>query len=143
MRPNHTETPRGQLRLSIWAVTLCALFGLAAIPAVAPAQSSIFDTGSETNVGFVRATADLAGSQARVLVHCNGSAGDACSGTLTLSFSGHKQTAAFSVLAGTTQRVSVPVGNGSRLAGKRAVAVARTTQATGRFSRSSEVLRFR
>jgi len=113
------------------------------VPALAPAQSSVFDTGSETNLGFVRETADLVGSEALVLVRCNGSDGGTCSGTLTLSFSGHRQKAPFSVLAGTSQTVSVPVGRGTRLAGRRTVAVAKTTQSTGRFARSSEVLHFR
>lgn len=143
MPPTQNRNLRGQLKRRLWAVACGALLLLSSVPAFATAQSSVFDTSSETSIGFARETAELIGSDALVLVRCEGEAGDICSGTLTLSFSGNKHKAPFSVLAGTSQSVSVTIGGGGQLAGRRAVAVAKTVQPTGRFARSSEVLRFR
>jgi hypothetical protein len=143
MPPSHSKHLREQLKRRLAIAACAALLVLAAVPTVASARSSIFDVGSETSLSFVRETAELVGPDALVLVRCNGSAGDTCSGTLTLSFSGSSHKAPFSILAGTSQSVSVSVRGADRLAGRRAVAVARTTQPTGRFARSSEVLRFR
>jgi hypothetical protein len=136
------KLPR-QLKRSALAAACGAVLFLTGLPALAPAESSVFDHGSETSLGFARGTAELLGPDALVLVRCSGARGDTCNGTLTLSFSGNKHKTPFSVLAGTTQSLPVSVGGGDQLAGKRAVAVAKTLQPTGRFARSSEVLRFR
>jgi hypothetical protein len=142
MQLTRRKTHSRQLNRNLLAAACGALLLLGAAPALAPAQSSVFDSGSETSIEFVRGTADLLGSEALVPVRCNGEQGAACTGVLTLSIAGQKHKAPFSILAGTSQDIAITVGDGDQLSGRRAIAVARTTQSSGRTARSSEVLHF-
>jgi hypothetical protein len=119
---------------------ICALAILASATAVAAAAGP--SQASETSLAFPSQKAHLVGSQALVLVKCLGPQTSACSGTLTLGTSGHRHKVPFSVVGSTSQSLTVPLG-GDAGAVKRAVAVARTAQQGGGYSRSSEVLHFR
>jgi hypothetical protein len=137
------KTHRRPLTRNLWAAACGALLLLGTVPAFAPAESSVFESSTDASIEFVRGTAALLGPEALVPVRCNGPQDATCTGVLTLSVAGQKHKAPYSILGGTSQDVSVTVGGGDQLAGRRAVAVARTTQSSGRFSRSSEVLHFR
>jgi len=119
---------------------ICAL-ALLALPSVASAAGSP-DASSELSLAFPSERGHLVGSQALVLVKCLGSQSSACNGTLTLTTSGNKHKVPFSVIGGTSQSLAVPLGPDADTA-KRALAVARTAQASGGYSRSSEVLHLR
>ncbi|HEX8754508.1 MAG TPA: hypothetical protein VF731_13940 [Solirubrobacterales bacterium] len=84
----------------------------------------------------------MVGSQALVFVRCLGSRASTCNGTLALATRGNKHTVPFAVIGGTGQSLTVPLGPDAERA-KRAVAVARTSQPSGGYARSSEVLRLR
>lgn len=125
----------------IRATAVAALATLAlALPAAAgavgtalPGQGSLF---------FARASAELAGDSALVPVRCAGTAEALCSGTISLSVHGHRTESPFSVTSGGERTVAVPVGGGD-LAGARAIAVAKTSQAAAGFVEATEVLRLR
>jgi hypothetical protein len=119
---------------------LCAL-ALLAIPGAAGAAAGP-PSSSEQSLTFPSEKAHLTGSQALILVRCLGSKTGACNGTLTLTTSGNKHKVPFSVIGGTSLDLAVPLGSDARVA-KRAIAVARTAQASGGYIRSSEVLHLR
>lgn len=119
--------------LGLLAAT-CAL-AIIALPGAAAAAPT---PSSELSLAFPSESAHRVGSQALVLVKCLGSETSTCSGTLTLTTSGNKHKAPFSVSGGTSQNLTVPLGGDS--SARRAVAVARTAQASGGYVRSSEVL---
>lgn len=119
---------------------ICAL-ALLTISGAASAVASP-NASSELSLAFPSEKAQLVGSQALVFVKCIGSQASACNGTLTLTTSGNKHKVPFSVIGGTSQNLTVPLGSDADSA-KRAVAVARTAQARGGYSRSSEVLHLR
>jgi hypothetical protein len=130
-------------RLRARLAPLGALYALAllAIPGAAGAVAGP-PSASELSLTFPSGKAQLTGSQALILVKCLGSKTGACNGTLTLTTSGNKHKVPFSVIGGTSQALTVPLGSDARAA-KRAVAVARTAQASGAYIRSSEVLHLR
>jgi hypothetical protein len=119
---------------------ICALAILASATAVSAAPGP--SQGSGASLTFPSGKAQLVGSQALVLVRCLGPQTAACNGTLTLGTSGHKHKVPFSVVGSTSQSLTVPLG-GDAGAVKRAVAVAKTAQQGGGYTRSSEVLHFR
>lgn len=126
---------QSKARFGLVAAT-CAL----AMLALPSAGSAIAPTStSELSLVFPSQEAHLAGSQALVLVKCLGSEVSTCNGTLTLATGGNKHKVPFSVIGGTSQNLTVPLGSNADAA-KRAIAVARTSQASGRYVRSSEVL---
>jgi hypothetical protein len=112
---------------------ICAL-AMLAIPGAAAGSDS-----PELSLTFPTAEAHLSDSQASVWVTCDGPEARVCNGTLTLTRAGNKSEAPFSVIAGTNQSLSVPVGVDSKA--KRIVAVVRTAQANGTYLRSRHVLR--
>ena len=126
-------------RLGFFAA-ICALtiLAISSTAGAAPGPAS----SSELSLAFPSEEAHLAGSQALVLVKCLGSEANTCDGTLTLTTSGNKHKVPFSVIGGTSQNLTVPLGSDAGAA-KRAVAVARTAQASGTYVRSSEVLHLR
>lgn len=127
-----------RLRAGFPALALVGALTVFAIPgaagAAAPAASS-----SELSLAFPSESAHLVGTQALVLVKCLGSQTSSCNGTLTLTTKGHKHKVPFSVIGGTSENVTVPLRSDASNA-KRALVVARTAQASGRYVRSSEVL---
>lgn len=116
--------------------SVCAL-ALFAIPAGAGASSD----SPELSLAFPTGEVQLTGSRASVWSTCQGPAARVCSGTLTLTRNGSKHKIPFSVVAGTNQSLTVPLGAGAM--GKRIVAVARTAQANGAYVRSRDVLHVR
>lgn len=136
------QTARPKLRIRLTA-TLCAVALLAsAIPAMAAARSTVFEAPAEMSLYFARGTARLVGPDALILVKCTGSQDGICSGTVTLSAAGHKHKVPFSVVGGSSQSLTVPVGLSKDLSGTSGLAVARTAQPSGGSARSSEVLHF-
>jgi hypothetical protein len=119
---------------------VCVLALLASGSAVSAAAGP--SQGSGASLTFPSGKAQLVGSQALVLVRCLGPQTAACNGTLTLGTSGHRHKVPFSVFGGTSQSLTVPLGSDAG-AVKRAMAVARTAQQGGGYTRSSEVLHFR
>lgn len=125
-----------------FGATLCALLLLpTAIPAIAVA-STPFDAPSEMNLSFASESARLVGHEALVLVRCTGSRNGICSGTVTVSARGRKHKVPFSVVGGSIQSLTVPVGSSRALGATSGLAVARTVQPSGGYVRSSEVLHF-
>ncbi|HEX7278880.1 MAG TPA: hypothetical protein VF255_04560 [Solirubrobacterales bacterium] len=88
---------------------------------------------------FPTKEAHISGSQASVWVTCKGPEARVCNGTLTLTRSGNRHEVPFSVISGTNQSLTVPLG--ADAVAKRFVAVVRTAQANGAHVRSRAVLR--
>lgn len=135
-RPRRSTRLRGSFGL---LATTCAL-AILAFPGAAGAATGPVPS-SESSLAFASENAHLVGSQALVLVKCLGSQSSTCNGTLTLRTSGNRHKVPFSVIGGTSQSLTVPLGGDS--AAKRAVAVAETAQGSGGYVRSSEVLHLR
>lgn len=135
-RPRHPT--RFRKSVGLLAAT-CGLAILAVSGAAGAATGPL--PASESSLTFTTERAHLVGSQALVLVKCLGSQSSTCNGTLTLTTSGTKHKVPYSVIGGTTQNLTVPLGADS--SARRAVAVAETAQADGRYIRSSEVLHLR
>jgi hypothetical protein len=134
---------RSRKAATMLGATLCAgalLF--AATPAVAAAQSVPLEPASPMSLSFASETARLVGSDALVLVKCTGSRNGICNGTVTLSAGGQKHKVPFSVVGGSSQSLVVPVGSSEDLGSTSGLAVARTSQPSGGYRRSSEVLHF-
>lgn len=117
---------------------ICAL-ALCLSPAAASAANS--EVSSELSLTFPTKQAQLSGSSASVWSTCQAPEAQVCHGTVTLTTSGNQHTAAFSVVAGTIQRLSVPLGADS--AAKRVVAIVETAQGNGAYTHSRTVLRLR
>ena len=115
---------------------VCALAALA-IPGAAGAASG--SDSPELSLTFPTNEAHLSGSQASVWATCDGPEARVCNGTLTLTRGGSKHQARFSVIAGTNQSLTVPLG--ADATAKRFVAVVRTEQANGALVRSRSILR--
>ncbi|HKO39313.1 MAG TPA: hypothetical protein VJU14_13195 [Solirubrobacterales bacterium] len=115
---------------------ICSLAVLA-IPGAADAASA--SDSPELSLTFPTGEAHLSGSQASVWATCDGPEARVCNGTLTLTRSGSKHQVPFSVIAGTNQSLTVPLGVNS--AAKRIVAVIKTEQADGTYLRSRTLLR--
>jgi hypothetical protein len=139
--------PTQTSRIARCAIPACILLCAAALvlPVVATGSGTPGLPGprSETSLVFTAATARLVGSTALVPVKCLGPESEQCTGSVTLRANGHKHKSPFALLGGTSQSLAVPVGSSSKLANRRAVAVARTLQPAGRYARSSSVLRLR
>lgn len=116
--------------------TICALAILAILAAGAAAGSN---ESPELSLAFPTGEAHLSGSQASVWTSCRGPEARVCNGTLTLTTSGNKHKVPFSVIAGTNQNLTVPLGADSTA--KRIVAIVKTAQANGAYVRSRQVLR--
>jgi hypothetical protein len=136
------QVARGKLRIRLTAACCAAALLLSAIPAMAAARSTVFEALSEMSLSFPRQTARLVGPDALFLVKCAGSQNGICSGTVTLSAGGQKHKVPFSVVGGSSQSLTVPVGSSKGLSGTAGIAVARTVQPSGGSVRSSEVLHF-
>ncbi len=95
------------------------------------------------SLSFRSETARLVGPDALVLVKCIGSQNGICSGTVTLAARGQKHRVPFSVVGGSSLSLTVPVGSSKGLGATSGLAVAKTTQPSGGFARSSEVLHFK
>ncbi|HEU5063236.1 MAG TPA: hypothetical protein VFT79_08825 [Solirubrobacterales bacterium] len=119
--------------------TVCALAILASLTAAAATAGS--NEPPELSLTFPTGEAHLSGSQASVWSTCRGPEARVCSGTLTLTTSGNKHRVSFSIVAGTNQSLTIPLGADSTA--KRIVAIARTEQANGVYARSRNVLRLR
>ena len=119
--------------------TICALAILAILGAAGAAAGS--NKPPELSLAFPTGEAHLSGSQASVWATCRGPEARVCNGTLTLTTSGNKHGVPFSVIAGTNQRLTVPLGADSTT--RRIVAIVRTKQANGVYARSRAVLRLR
>jgi hypothetical protein len=91
------------------AVALLALLGLAAIlgPAASLAAPPAEAPGAMELV-FTSDTARSGGGQLAVPVECQGDANGYCSGELTLSRAGERQTVPFSVAGGERESLYVP-----------------------------------
>ncbi|MGD9734078.1 MAG: hypothetical protein AB7V58_00480 [Solirubrobacterales bacterium] len=125
------------------AILATALLLATAIPAAAADAATPFQAPGEMSLSFERETARLLGPEALVLVKCTGSPNGICSGTMTLSAAGHQHKAPFSVVVGAVQSLAVHVGSSRARGAGRALAVAKTAQPSGRFVRTTGVLRFR
>lgn len=132
--------PRLQLKRRVALLAAVCALAILAFPGTGTAASP--RASSEVSLAFLSEKAHLVGSQALVRVKCLGSGTSSCNGTLTLTTSGNKHKVPFSVIGGTSEFLTVPLGSDAAKT-KRALAVARTAQASGRYSRSSEVLRLR
>lgn len=115
---------------------ICALTAFA-IPGAAGAAADS-NSPPELSLTFPTREAHLSGSQASVWATCEGPETRVCNGTLTLTRGGNKHEVRFSVIAGTNQSLTVPLGVNSTA--KRIVAVVRTAQANGAYVRSRHVL---
>jgi hypothetical protein len=136
-------TDRSQRRGTRLAAILCAAALLGgAIPSLAAARSTALEAPTEMSLSFASATARLIGPEALVLVKCTGSQNGICSGTVTLSNEGHRHKVTFSVVGGSKQSLTVPVGS-PRGPGATGLAVAETSLPAGGYVRSAEVLHFR
>jgi hypothetical protein len=136
--PRPRQSTRFRATFGLLAAT-CAL-AILAVPGIAGAAIGPVPA-SESSLAFGSERAHLVGSQVLVLVKCLGSQGSTCNGTLTLITSGNRHKVPFSVIGGTSQSLTVPLGADSTA--RRAVAVAETAQASGGYVRSSEVLHLR
>jgi hypothetical protein len=124
--------------------TLCAAALLAtAVPAIAAAGSTPFAAAAEMSLSFASQSAPLVGPEALVRVRCTGPQDGICSGTVTLSAGGRKHKVPFSVVGGSGQSLTVPVGSSRALGASSGLAVAKTLQPSGGYVRDSEVLHFR
>lgn len=133
------HTPHLPVSIKTLLGLLAAICFLAvlAVPGAAGAASG---SGSpELSLTFPTNEAHLSGSRASVWATCEGPEARVCNGTLTLTRSGHQHHVPFSVIAGTNQSLSVPLGVNS--AAKRIVAIVRTEQANGDFLRTRSILR--
>jgi hypothetical protein len=127
-----------------FGATLCAALLLAtALPAIAAGRSAPLAAPSEMNLTFASESARLVGREALVLVKCTGSRNGICSGTVTVSAGGRQHKVPFSVIGGSVQSLTVPVGSSRTLGATSGLAVAKTVQPSGGYARSSEVLHFR
>jgi hypothetical protein len=128
-----------------WATMGAVALLVAAVPASGSAVAgwSPPGAGSQMSLSFARSTAQIVGTQALVLVRCDGSRKGICNGTVTVSAGGRKHRAPFAVAGGSRQLLAVPVGSRKALGGTSGRAVARTVQPTGGYLRSGEMLRFR
>jgi hypothetical protein len=136
-----SDTPRRRLMAAL-ALALLALATLAA-PAAGRIAPPAFGAGSATSLIFSGRAAQVVGDTALVPVRCLGPRRGICSGTATLAFAGARHKAPFSVAGGRAGDIAVPIGRHADLGGRRAVAVARTAQTTGRLDRASAVIHFR
>lgn len=127
---------RGALALLLAALVLAAAAGQAGARTSVPG-------GAATSLAISGETARLVGAEALIGVECEGPRDGLCSGTLTVSSGGETRKAPFSVFAGSHQELPVSVGHRFAGSGDAAVAVARTAQSYGGYSRSRAVLRFR
>ncbi len=96
------------------------------------------------SISFPKATGSVSGSNAAVLVRCNGSIAERCVGTLTLKVSGKAHKVVYTVSKGKQATITVPLGSSQSLAGVTSLtarAVARTEQPSGRPFRTSRKLR--
>jgi hypothetical protein len=138
MRPVITPSahPSSSFKTTLALLAAICALALLAIPGVASADSS-----PELSLTFPTGEAHLSGSQASFWVTCRGPEARVCDGTLTLTTSGNKHKVPFSVIAGTNQNLSVPLGADS--GAKRIVAIAKTAQDSGVYVRSRNVLNLR
>jgi hypothetical protein len=115
---------------------ICAL-AVIAIPGAAAGSNP----SPKLSLTFPTKEAHLSGSQASVWSTCQGPETHVCNGTLTLTTSGDKHSVPFSVIAGTNQNLTVPLGADSTA--NRIVAVVKTAQSNGVYLRSRNVLHLR
>jgi hypothetical protein len=139
MQPVTAPTPHLPISFKTLLGLLAAVCALAAlaIPAAAGAESG--SDSPELSLTFPTNEARLSGSQASVWATCNGPEARVCNGTLTLTRGGSKHQVPFSVIAGTNQSLTVPLGSDAMA--KRFVAIVRTEQANGALARSRSILR--
>lgn len=117
-------------------VLLAVIGALAAIAIPTAAIGS--GPSPKLSLDFPTGEAHASGSRTSVWTTCRGPEAHVCNGTLTLRTSGAKHSVPFSVIAGTNQNLTVPLGADSSV--KRIVAIVRTVQANGNHTRSREVL---
>jgi hypothetical protein len=119
---------------------LLAAIGALTMLAIPGAAGAAADSNSdpELSLTFPTGEAHLSGSQVSVWSTCQGPEAHVCNGTLTVKTSGNKQSVSFSVIAGTNQSLTVPLGADSTV--KRFVAIVRTAQDNGAYARSRHVL---
>jgi hypothetical protein len=134
-----TRSASGRAIVLAAALLLTLLAVVLASPA--SARSSTLESPADMSLAFVSETAHRVGSQALLLVECDGPRTGTCVGTVTLSVAGQKQKVPFSIFGGSSQSLTVPLGTAPRSA-RRGLAVARTLQMDGRVSRASAVMRF-
>jgi len=127
-------------RIRLALAGFAALISLAALPALASAEALVPGGNSEMSLVFSAESAHLVGSSALVPVKCLGSGNGLCNGTVTLTVKGAKHKVPFALVGGSAQTLEVPVGSAGGLSGATAVAVARTQQAVGGYSRATGVL---
>jgi hypothetical protein len=126
-----------------FVATLCAVLLLATtLPAIAAGRSIPLAASPEMNLSFASESARLIGREALVLVKCTGSRNGICSGTVTVSAGGRQHKVPFSVVGGSIQSLTVPVGSSRTIDATSGLAVAKTAQPSGGFALSSEVLHF-
>ena len=118
---------------------ICALAILLAPSAAEAATGS--DMTPELSLTFPTKQAQLSGSRASVWSTCRAPEAQVCHGTVTLTTSGNEHRAPFSVIAGTIQRLTVPLGADSTA--ERVVALVSTAQGNGVYTHSRTVLRLR
>lgn len=118
---------------------ICLLAILGSLGASSAAANS--DATPELSLTFPTNQAQRSGSRASVWATCKAPEAEVCHGTVTLTTSGNKHTAPFSVIAGTIQRLSVPLG--ADASAKQVVAVVETAQGDGAYMQSRAVLRLR
>ena len=127
-------------RIRIAAALPALLVAALLVPTASTAAPT---SGGEMSLLFARPSARVVGGQALILVRCEGSRRGICSGTVTISIDGRRHRAPFSLIGGTRQSLTVGVGSGQRLRGRRARAIASTAQPAGGYVRERETLRFR
>ncbi len=138
-------------------VLILSLLAAAAVPQLAaaaeaaPEAAPVYETSpyepEPMVVTFTAKTAKIAGPGAIVSVRCAGSASGSCDGTLSLRLGGAAHKVPYTIAAGETRIVVVPLGevSGRRGGGaaRTAAAVTRTMQPLGGLVRSSRQLRLR
>jgi hypothetical protein len=142
MQPVNAPSPHFPISFKTLLGSLAAICALAVLasPNVAGAAAGS-NSSPELSLTFPTREAHLSGSQASVWATCRGPEASVCGGTLTLTTSGNKHRIPFSVIAGTNQSLTVPLGADSTA--KRIVAIVSTAQANGVYVRSRNVLHLR
>lgn len=137
-----SEIKRSRTRRAILGA-LCGAVLLASLVASEATAMPPGPSGGPTTLSFVNEQARLVGSQALVLVRCEGPQDSICSGTLRLSFAGTTRTTPVSVVAGSQQNLDVSLGHTPPAHSKSALAVLSAVQSSGAPAQSRAVLHFR
>jgi hypothetical protein len=123
------------------------IFSSVAVASAATTGTGAPGGGAETSLEFTRGTARVVGPGALVFVRCDGPSGGLCTGTVSLELGASHRKVPFSVIAGASQGLVVPLGSDkqafARASGQTALATAATAQPLGSYAESTGVLRLK